>query len=409
MDLRPAKQIENQPWMQTSQAQKIFGVLQGNIPEEEPQALFVGGCVRNALMGRDVEDIDIATVLAPEIVTALLEKNGVKVIPTGIDHGTVTAVCDDRVFEITTLRRDDETDGRRAVVSFTQDWIEDAKRRDFTMNTLLADCSGHIYDPLGQGVDDLEAGQIRFVGVAAKRIEEDCLRILRFFRFHALYGQGNFDQEALQACEKAADKIAELSRERISQEFFKIMISDKPVEILDVMFAHGVLKGFDFENYDADFLKHFCMFQSRYGLTALPARVFVMAGLNFENIKAMENYVIFPKVFLKDMQAIDGVLTLEDLSCEQAVKVSIYKYGRSLTAQGLMIELAGDRVMNGYAPTALEIVQNWDIPMFPLSGTDLQEAGITPGPAMGETLSRIESWWIEQGFKPDRDQCLRQV
>lgn len=406
--MTPVQTIKPQEWMQAPQTRKVFSVLQGSAPPEEPQALFVGGCVRNALMGRPVEDIDIASVQEPDIVMARLQESGIKAIPTGIDHGTVTAVCDGQVFEITTLRRDDKTDGRRAIVSFTQDWLEDARRRDFTVNTLLADCRGQIYDPLGEGLSDLAAGKIRFVGAADKRIAEDYLRILRFFRFHALYGEGDFDKGALKACEKAADKISGLSRERISQEFFKIMISDSPVEILEIMFAHGVLKEFAFKNYDAEFLRHFCMFQSRYGLTALP-RLFVMAGLDFANIKAMEKYVIFPKVFLRDMQALAGVLSLPDLADDHAVKVAVYKYGRSLTAQALMIELANDRVMNGYAPKALEIVQRWDIPMFPLSGGDLQEAGVKPGPAMGEILARIEQWWMDQGFRPDRDQCLKQL
>lgn len=403
--MTPVKKIEPPEWMRTEEVRTVTGALQGGAPE--PQALFVGGCVRDELTGRRVEDIDIATVLTPDAVTEALAAAGVRVIPTGLDHGTVTAVAGDRRFEITTLRRDvRSTDGRHAEVAFSRDWVEDARRRDFTMNTLLADMDGHIYDPLGTGLADLAARTIRFVGDPAQRIAEDYLRILRFFRFAALYGAGDFDAEALAACEAAAGKIDSLSKERISQEFFKIMASDNPVDILGVMFARGVLKEFAFRDYDPEFLRAFCMFQSRYGLNALPSRLFVMANLDFANIRAMENHVIFPKVFLKDMQAIDGILALPDLDNDHAVKVAVYKFGRAASAQALMIELANDRVMNGYAPGALKIVQEWDVPMFPVSGADLKKAGIAPGPEMGKTLAAIEEWWIAEGFLPNQKACL---
>lgn len=406
MTIKPFHKIPQQEWMRSDAADKIFTCLQETNPQAEPQALFVGGCVRNALLGEPVEDIDLATPLTPDAVTQKLESAGIKVIPTGIDHGTVTAIIEENKFEITTLRFDDEEDGRRAVVSYTKDWIEDAKRRDFTMNTLLCDTQGNIFDPLECGLDDVKSRTIRFVGDPAERIKEDYLRILRFFRFHALYGQGNFDSAALQACEKAAVKIKTLSRERISQELFKIMASDKPAEIIETMFAHGILKEFAFKSANLDTLRHFCMFQSRYTLIALPARLYVFSGMDLDNIKAMEKRVLFPKVFLRDMQAIKGALALPDLDNDHAVRVAIYRHGRTIAAQTLMLELALDRVMNGYAPKALDIIQNWDIPDFPLTGTDMQKAGIKPGPQIGQTLRSIEDWWITEDFKPDRKECL---
>ncbi|MGN7438157.1 MAG: CCA tRNA nucleotidyltransferase [Alcanivorax sp.] len=398
MSLEIKRHIVAQDWMRSPQVEKLFTALQGHVDADEPQALFVGGCVRNVLLGKDVEDYDVATPLAPEHVAEILEREGAKVIPTGIDHGTVTAVIDDMVFEITTLRKDEETDGRHAVVSFTESWVEDAERRDFTINTLLLDPSGNVYDPLHQGLEDLDARLVRFVGDPAARIEEDHLRILRFFRFSAIYGQ-EFDKNGLKACQRAASSIEKLSKERITQEFFKIIASDKPYDVLDVMFTHDVLSSFCFPDYDPEFFEHFCTFQSRYGLGALSSRLFVFANLNMANVKMMERLILFPKVFLKDMQAVQGALTLSDLSSEQAVKECVYRYGRSITAQALMIELVQDRVMNGYAPTALGIIQEWDIPDFPVSGNDLKAKGVPEGPEMGRELKRLEQEWIDGGFQ----------
>lgn len=387
--------FKNTDWLADSAVQRIFELLNdGNAP----QALFVGGAVRNAILGKDVEDIDMASVLSPQQVTEKLEKQGVRVIPTGIDHGTVTAVLDGRSFEITTLRKDTETDGRRAKVEYTDDWVEDARRRDFTMNTLLADIEGNVYDPLGGAVDDLKTGRVVFVGEAAQRIKEDHLRILRFFRFYALYGIGEPDKKALQACKEAADKIYHLSKERITQEFFKILIADNAKNILQFMFDNNVLKDFFVSGNQMEFFGHFCQFQSRYGLTSLSSRLYVLANLDDCHLQKMLELLLCPKVFLKDIHAISQALALPDMDSDHAVKVAVYKYGRVPAAQALMIELIQDRVMNGFAPRALEIIQNWDVPDFPVSGDDLMKEGIKPGPALGQELKKREHEWIEAGF-----------
>ena len=391
--MKAVKTIPSQVWMRSDAANTLFETL------GEDNLLFVGGCVRNALLGADVDDIDLATKLLPEDVTAKLEEVGVKVVPTGIEHGTVTAVIDGKPFEITTLRKDVETDGWHATVSYTDDWAEDARRRDFTMNTLLADQSGNIYDPLGQGVSDLDARKVVFVGEAAERIEEDHLRILRYFRFHALYAEGEPDANALKACSQAADKIANLSRERVTQETFKILSVEDPSAILRLMFDNNILKEiFDTEKR-FETIRHVSKFQSDYNLRFLASRILVLADFDQNKIDAFQKFILFPKVFLKDMKAIQNVLALSDLSDEHAVKVAIYKHGRVPTAQALMIELAQDRVMNAYAPKALDIVQNWDVPDFPLSGEDLMKEGFKPGPELGAELEKRENAWIDAGFK----------
>jgi len=386
------KKITPRDWMKTPQSLKIMTAL------GEGQAMFVGGCVRNTLLDMDVTDIDIATKHHPQKVIEILEAIGVKVIPTGIDHGTVTAIIDKQPFEITTLRKDVATDGRRAVIAFADTWQEDAQRRDFTMNTLLADPSGHIYDPTGQGMQDLSARKVIFVGQAEQRIKEDILRILRFFRFHAIYGQGAPNNDALKACAKYADQIPTLSKERITQEFLKIISVDNPVDVLRIMFDCGVLKDFICEGASLETLSHLCTFQNRYNLAFVASRMLALAGFNMDKVKAMEDFLLLPKVFKKDMQAINAVLNLPDLSSDHAVKVAIYKHGRVATAQSLMIELATDRVMNGYAPSAINIIQNWDIPNFPLTGQDLMQQGFPQGPKLGEELSRREDAWIDGGF-----------
>lgn len=370
------------------------------------RALFVGGCVRNALLDREVEDVDIATQWKPDETTVKLEKAGIKVIPTGIDHGTVTAVLNKKTFEVTSLRRDVETDGRRAVVAFTQDWKEDAQRRDFTINTLLADREGNIYDPTGRGLKDLEAGKIIFVGDPAQRIAEDYLRILRFFRFHSMYGKSAPDKKALAACRASAGKISKLSKERVTQEFFKILSVEDPSNILDLMFQNKALELFSNPGYDAGLLKSLCDFQNRYGLAFIAARLITLAAFNKKNVEKMEKLLLIPKVFKKDIDAISEVLKMPDLDGDQAVRAAVYRYGRTAAAQALMIELAQDRVMNGYAPKAIRIIQKWEVPDFPLSGEDLKKAGVKAGPEMGKKLREAEEWWIGQDFKPGKRECL---
>lgn len=399
--------FKNADWLNDNAVKKIYGFLDNGA--DTPQALFVGGCVRDAVLGKAVEDIDMATVLLPHEVMSRLEGKGVRVIPTGIDHGTVTAVLDGQSFEITTLRKDVATDGRRATVAFTQDWKEDAERRDFTMNTLLADLEGNIYDPLKSGAKDLKTGRVVFVGNAAQRIDEDHLRILRFFRFHALHGIGEPDKNALKACREKANKIYDLSKERITQEFFKILMAERAVDVLSLMFESKVLKVFFVSDDQMRFFKHFCEFQERYGLTSLASRLFVLADLDLKRLSEYLKLLLCPKVFLKDIEAISQIISMPDMDNDHGVKVAVYNYGRVAAAQALVIEMVQDRVMNGYVPKALDIIQNWVVPDFPVSGEDLKKAGLTPGPTLGKTLSRLEEEWIQSDFKIEKSKLLQNL
>ena len=232
--------LSNAPWMHWSALRAVVTAL----TDGDVAPRIVGGAVRDTLLGLDVSDIDLATPLLPNDVIRRLEHAGIKAIPTGIDHGTITAVSQGRTFEITTLRRDVSTDGRRATVAFSDDWQEDAARRDFTINALYADpASGEIYDYFG-GLADLEKRQVRFIGDADSRIAEDHLRILRFFRFHARFGQSPPDPDALAACAKAASSLKSLSRERIADEVMKLLALPSPLESAQLMQDLGIFAAF---------------------------------------------------------------------------------------------------------------------------------------------------------------------
>src|ERR1700761_5621664 len=228
-----------QAWMTHPATAAVIAALEA--AGGEGCARFVGGCVRNALLRQPVSDVDIATTLTPDVVTKALKDAGLKAVPTGVDHGTVTAVAQGKPFEITTLRGAVETDGRRAVVAFTKDWAEDAQRRDFRLNALYADPAGRLYDPTGGGLGDAHAGRIVFVGEAETRIREDALRILRYFRFLAWYGKGEPDGVALAACQALRDLTANLSAERVSKEFLKLLAAVDPREAVSLMARTGVL------------------------------------------------------------------------------------------------------------------------------------------------------------------------
>jgi poly(A) polymerase len=414
--LSPAEKIPLQSWMICEETQAVLSALRGKDTASNPAtashtALFVGGSVRNALLGQVVEDIDIATPHPPDTVMALLEGQGIKAIPTGIDHGTVTAVLNGRHFEITTLRKDVSTDGRRAVVAYTDNWAEDAARRDFTMNTLLADDTGQIFDPLRCGLDDLRAGKIVFVGEADSRIKEDYLRILRYFRFHAQYGFAlSVEASDFKACAENAEGLARLSKERITQEFFKILAADNSAEVIEVMLAHRILPAFTALAAHMTLLRDTCNFQKNYGLISLSARLFVFGGAAASNHPPLPPSVLetllIPKVFQKDAAAYQQALSMDDMAEPRAVRRVVYRCGRMAAAQALMISLAQDRVMNGYAPKALESIQNWDIPDCPVSGEDMIKAGIPSGPQIGDMLERLEQHWIESDFTLSKDRLL---
>lgn len=421
--LKIAKRMTPPDWFGGTALRRVMSLLNGeDSGDKSPKALMVGGCVRNVLVGKSVHDIDIATILTPDEVTKALQKEGVKIIPTGRDHGTVTAVFDSAnagvfhtKFEITTLRRDVETDGRHAVVAYTQDWREDAQRRDFTMNTLLADIDGNIYDPLGCGLADLEARRVVFVGEAKQRIAEDYLRVLRFFRFYGTYGQGGSggqggpDEAAMLACKAAAPHVLKLSKERIAQEFFKILELDNSVDVLQYMQNIKLLTPLFSNEYQSGVLQSLVILQARYGARDLMARLCVLGGFEPEFGEKCGVYVLLSKAQQRDLNlyaALIDVMTADDA----VVKTIIYRHGNHIAQQAVLLYAARQEKKSDIDVDAMmRLAMNWQAPSLPMNGDDITALGVAHGPQIGELRAAIEEWWMERDFTPMRDECLEQL
>jgi poly(A) polymerase len=369
---------------------------------------FVGGAVRDGLLGRRVADIDVATPARPDAVVRAVEAAGLKAIPTGIAHGTVTAMVGRQPFEITTLRRDVETDGRHAVVAFTDDWRADAARRDFTMNALYADRDGRVTDFFG-GEADARAGRVRFIGAASHRIAEDGLRILRFFRFHAWYGRGQLDPDSLAACVRLAGMIDRLSGERVRVELFKTLGAPDPAPAWTAMIDAGVMARIVPDAGRVDRLSAMAALEQVLDLPADPLRR--LAALTGAPVAVLLKDRL--KLSNRDEDHLRSLGTLAD----RADLVARWKFGQALYgAEPAWVRdaamLANVQTGAPDAATLVELAQfvaGWTEPKFPLTGADLKQAGITAGPTMGRILSELERWWIEADFAPDRVGLLKKL
>jgi poly(A) polymerase/tRNA nucleotidyltransferase (CCA-adding enzyme) len=366
-----------------------------------PEARIVGGAVRDELAGRPVADVDLASPLTPEAVMARLHDAGMKVVPTGLPHGTVTAVVGDKNFEITTLRRDISTDGRHAVVVFTDDWEADAARRDFTINAMSMDRDGKVYDYFG-GRADLAAGIVRFVGEARLRICEDYLRILRFFRFFARYGQSP-DNDAVSAITAMRDGISRLSVERVWSELKRILSADDPRATLALMQRTDVLAVTLAETVSLD------------GLNALVARgAPVDPLLRVAALLGTSGADLAARLKLSNEELERLTLLLAPGSLYPNADEAGLRRALADTAADILIERAW--LHQDDKPGWDELRQrlgNMSRPVFPLQGRDLVDLGIPPGPRMGKILAKVRQWWLEGGCVADlaacRDQALLAV
>ncbi len=370
-------------------------------------ARFVGGCVRDTLLdpGLEPADVDIATPEPPERVIELLERAGIRAIPTGIAHGTVTAVTDRRHFEITTLRHDVETFGRHARVAFTADFDADAARRDFTINAMSADREGRLYDPFG-GREDLARGRVRFVGEPRQRIREDYLRILRFFRFFARFGRPPADPEALEACAAEAAGLDRLSAERIRQELLRLLVAEGAVASLELMRETGVLGHIFPWPPDIDRLRRLVerapesdAILRLAALVRAPDRgaeeIDAFArGLRLSN-RERERLVLLATAELPDPEA-----------PERAHREAVYRLGAANYADLLRLAAADRETDPDRLRALLAVTAELDVPAFPLRGADVLARGVPPGPAVGELLRAVEAWWIGEGMRPGREECL---
>lgn len=379
-------------WATDPAARAVIAAL--SIPGFDPR--FVGGCVRNALLGRDAADVDIATPLRPEAVMVALRNAGLGVIPTGLQHGTVTARSGGRSFEVTTLRVDVETDGRHAVVEFTADWRADAARRDFTMNALSADPEGGVHDYFG-GVADALAGRVRFVGDPAQRIAEDALRILRFFRFHAHYGQGELDPPALAACTAAAAGLDRLSGERVQAELLKLLAAPDPVPVWRAMVEAGIARRVIGEDGDIARL------QGLLRVAPESDPLLRLAALLRGDAAAVAARL---KLSNDDRDRLAGLRdsVIADAPDEIGVRLLLYRHGRAGGRDRLRLAWAAAPKRWSFK-RALAALEKESVPALPVRGRDVVALGLS-GPAVGKALAEVERWWIGQGLRPGRDESL---
>jgi len=402
--------VLRQAWMDASATRAVMHALESAGGQD--CARFVGGSVRNALLGLAVDDIDIATVLTPDQVMRALTDADIRWVPTGVEHGTITAVSEGRPFEITTLRRDVSTDGRRAVVAFTQDWTEDARRRDFRLNALYMDARGRIHDPLGHGVEDAKAGRIVFVGDPLQRIREDHLRILRFFRFLAWYGRGDPDPAAVSACEALRDMLAACSAERTAKELLKLLAAEDPRTAVALMQDTGVL---------AVILP-----------MAGPPRFKALVGIECDTLH--ENDPVLRLAALLPDDPAEVARVVEQLRLSNAlrdrltaalareppivaglnpreVRRTLYRVGGRAFHDRVMLAWAGAAGpdLSGQWSKLLALSERWTAPEFPLSGQDAIAAGLVQGPLVGRVLKAVEDWWVEEDFPQDKAAVLAQL
>jgi poly(A) polymerase len=396
--------LKDAEWLKRPGTGRVFDALRDSGVETRA----VGGAVRDTLLGLPVREIDLATTARPDQVMTLARKAGLKAVPTGIEHGTVTVIAGGVPFEVTTLRRDVETFGRHATIAFTEDWEEDARRRDFTLNALYAGSDGTVFDPLA-GYADLAAGRVRFIGAAEARIKEDYLRILRFFRINAYYGRGPFDPEGLQASVRLRAGLDQLSAERVAAEFRRLLVAPQAMRAVEALFDYGLLSGLLGSVPRLERLKRLIAIEERLGivpdaLVRLGA-VAVFVEEDAERLAAR----------LRLSNAEQAVLALgvadperADLPNESAAKRALYRLGPSAFAAYVLIAWTD----SGASPDdrtwreALRLAERWQAPSFPLRGSDVTPLGDLEGPEIGAMLRRLEAEWIASGFVLSREELL---
>ncbi|MFQ5346376.1 MAG: CCA tRNA nucleotidyltransferase, partial [Rhodothalassiaceae bacterium] len=374
------------PWLVAPETEAVVAALGAR------NLRFVGGAVRDSLVGRPVTDIDIATPLAPEEVMRRGVAAGLKAIPTGIDHGTVTLVSDHRPFEVTTLRRDVETFGRRARVAFTDDWKADAARRDFTINALYADAEGQLYDYFG-GIADLEAGRVQFIGDPRERIIEDALRILRFFRFHAHFGRGALDAGGLAACISERRRLDQLSIERVRDELLKLLAAPDPVPVLEAMQEAGILDLALPEARSLDAVRRLVRIDTALANVDPLRRLAALVGRDSRRLERVGGRLRLSNRERRRLVAMAGEPSHTDVG---ALRAAAYRFGGETVIDRLL--LAADPARLPDLRAAIATLAGLNPPRFPLKGRDLVAAGHEPGPELGRTLARLEEEWVASDF-----------
>ena len=409
--------VASETWFSAPALRRVFDLLNADGGEVR----VVGGAVRNSLMGLAVADIDMATTLLPEEVVARAKTAGIKSVPTGIAHGTVTLVIDGMPFEVTTLRRDVETDGRHAEVAFDTDWRVDAERRDLTINALYADSSGAVID-LVDGLADIEKRNIRFIGNAAERVAEDYLRVLRFFRFFAHYGAGRPDADGLRACAQARSRLSGLSAERVWSEMKKLLSAKDPGRALLWMRQAGVLTEVlpESEKWGIDTIPALVAAEQAFGWQPDPLlRLAAIVPPDAERLEAMGKRLRLSKAEAAHFAAWGKAPRLPAVIADTAFDRLLYRHGKQGLATVLRLALATSRQKSDNDPEQLPETarlhrlltraEKWQKPVFPLTGADVLALGVPAGPRVGEMLGEIEERWVEGNFNADRAMLIARL
>jgi tRNA nucleotidyltransferase/poly(A) polymerase len=395
--------LADRDWLNAPAARAIFAA----IGVEGDEIRIVGGAVRNALMGLPATDTDFATTATPEIVSARAAAAGFKVVPTGIDHGTVTVVTGGEGHEVTTLREDVATDGRHAVVRFGRDWRADAERRDFTVNALSVDAAGIVHDPL-RGYGDILERRIRFIGDADRRIAEDRLRILRFFRFHADYGEGAPDAAGLAASIRARNGIRDLSAERVGQEMRKLAVARRAAATVADMQDAGILPivlgGVGYVGT----IRRLEAFEAHHRLTANGPLRLAAIGCRIEEdaVRLFERLRLSNAEFTRMTQAVAGAALFARSIEERVARRALYALGSAdayRDAVSLAFAWSGAAVEDPAWASLIALPERWTAPVFPLGGRDVIGGTAARGPLVGTLLRDIEQWWIDKDFGPDEE------
>ena len=409
--------VAGESWFQDPALKRIMALLN----RDGGEGRVVGGAVRNSLMGLAVGDIDIATTLVPEAVIERAKGEGIKAVPTGIAHGTVTLVIDGKPFEITTLRHDVATYGRKADVAFGTDWQVDAERRDLTINALYAGSDGEVID-LVDGLADIETRTVRFIGNAAERISEDYLRILRFFRFFAYYGSGRPDAEGLKASAQARSKLKTLSAERIWSELKKILSAPDPGRALLWMRQAGVLTEIlpESEKWGIDAIPGLIAAERALGWPVDPLlRLAAIVPPDAERLAALAERLRLSNAEARVLSDWAKASPVADDLADTAFDRMLYQQGATGYLVQLKLAVASNRgraegdleamKRTGRLSALLARAQRWEKPAFPLSGADLLAAGFEPGRRVGEALSILERQWLDSNFTLDRATLLARL
>lgn len=391
-------------WLGRADTRAVMAALEAARPDG---ARFVGGCVRNTLRGAAVDDIDIATQLKPEETIAALGAAGIRAIPTGLEHGTITAIVDGCPFEITSLRRDVETDGRRAVVAFTEDWAEDAERRDFRLNAIYASADGRLHEVVPGSIDDAVHGRVIFIGDADQRLREDYLRILRFFRFNAWYGAG-LDAEGLAACARQKEGLARIAAERIWKELKRLMEAPDPSAAMLAMDETGVLETV-LPGANASELPALVAVEQGAGLAPDPLqRLMAMVPRRGRDVSRVTTHLRLSNAEADRLvEWADPALAHVLGSPPDALRRLLYRFGPRAVLDRALIEAAQ---VSGAEPLAQiqAVASDWERPVFPLGGADALAAGLR-GPDVGAALRALEEDWVASGFCLTRSELLARL